>query len=204
MNISPEDQPYQPKSFAFTPENQAMTQKIIARYPAGRHHSAVMPILDLVQRQEGWVPLAAMNLVADMLDMAPMRVYEVATFYTMFNLKPVGRHHIQVCTNLSCQLRGADAVMHVCQKELGIGLGDVTEDGTFSLVEVECLGACVNAPVVWIDDDFYEDVAPDSMKKILDAFKKGETPKPGPQIDRQNSAPAGGLTSLTSLSAGEA
>jgi len=194
--VHPDKEPWQPKSFAFTAESLAQADKIIRRYPEGRQHSAVMPLLDIVQRQEGWVPLAAMKVVAEKLDMAPIRVYEVATFYTMFHLKPVGKHHIQVCTNLPCRLRGADEVGEACKKHLGIGYGETTKDGKFSLAEVECLGACVNAPVAWIGDDYYEDLDTENVKKVLDAFKKGETPKPGSQTGRQTSAPAGGPTTL--------
>jgi NADH-quinone oxidoreductase E subunit len=200
-SMHPEDQPWQPKSFTFSEANLSQAKKIITRYPEGRQQSAVMPILDIVQRQEGWVSMAAMNLVADMLDMAPMRVYEVATFYTMFHLKPVGKVHVQVCTNLPCQLRGSDHVVHACKKELGIGVGETTADGSFSLAEVECLGACVNAPVIWIGDDFYEDLDADSTVKMIEAFKRGETPKAGSQTGRQTSAPAGGLTSLNTKEA---
>lgn len=196
MSIRPEDQPWQPKSFAFKKEGLEFANKIIKRYPEGRQQSAVMPLLDIVQRQEGWVSMAAMHVVAEMLDMAPMRVYEVATFYTMFHLKPVGKVHVQVCTNVPCQLRGSDDVVHTCRKELGIGLGETTADGKFSLAEVECLGACVNAPVIWIGDDFYEDLDAASTKKMIEAFKKGETPKAGSQTGRQTSAPAGGPTTL--------
>ena len=199
MSIRPEDQPWQPKSFAFKKEGLEFANKIIKRYPEGRQQSAVMPLLDIVQRQEGWVSMAAMHVVAEMLDMAPMRVYEVATFYTMFHLKPVGKVHVQVCTNLPCQLRGSDEVVHACQKELGIGLGETTADGKFSLAEVECLGACVNAPVIWIGDDFYEDLDAASTKKMIEAFKKGETPKAGSQTGRQTSAPAGGPTTLSKV-----
>jgi len=197
MTVSPENEPFQPASFAFSAENLATAEKIIGRYPEGRQQSAVMPLLDLAQRQEGWVSMAAMHVVGEMLDMAPIRVYEVATFYTMFNLKPVGKHHVQVCTNLPCRLRGSDAVVETCKKELGVGLGETTKDGQFTLSECECLGACVNAPAVWIGDDYYEDLDPDSTKKVLDALKKGEIPKAGSQSGRQTSAPAGGLTSLT-------
>jgi len=199
MSIRPEDQPWQPKSFAFKKEGLEFANKIIKRYPEGRQQSAVMPLLDIVQRQEGWVSMAAMHVVAEMLDMAPMRVYEVATFYTMFHLKPVGKVHVQVCTNLPCQLRGSDEVVHACQKELGIGLGETTADGKFSLAEVECLGACVNAPVIWIGDDFYEDLDAANTKKMIEAFKKGETPKAGSQTGRQTSAPAGGPTTLSKV-----
>jgi NADH-quinone oxidoreductase subunit E/NADH dehydrogenase (ubiquinone) flavoprotein 2 len=201
MSIRPEDQPWQPKSFAFKKEGLEFANKIIKRYPEGRQQSAVMPLLDIVQRQEGWVSMAAMHVVAEMLDMAPMRVYEVATFYTMFHLKPVGKVHVQVCTNLPCQLRGSDAVVHACEKHLGIGMGQTTEDGKFSLAEVECLGACVNAPVIWIGDDYYEDLDAESTVKMIEAFKRGETPKAGPQNGRQTSAPIGGPTTLNSKEA---
>jgi NADH-quinone oxidoreductase E subunit len=188
--------PLQPASFAFTPDNQVKAKLLISRYPAGRQRSAVLPLLDLVQRQEGWVPLAAMHVLADMLDIPQMAVYEVATFYTMYNLSPVGKHHLQVCTNLPCQLRGSDDVLDACKKALGIGVGETTPDGQFTLAEVECLGACVNAPVVWIADDYYEDVDSGIMTKILESLKKGETPKAGSQIGRLTSAPVGGPTTL--------
>lgn len=187
----------QPASFAFTAENLAKAKAIIAKYPAGRQRSAVMPLLDLAQRQEGWVTRAAMEVVAEMLDMPPILVYEVATFYTMYNLKPVGKHHIQVCTNVPCQLRGADEVVAACRKELGIGLGETTPDGQFSLAEVECLAACVNAPVIWIADDYYEDLDADSTRKLIQALKRGEMPKAGSQTGRQGSAPVGGPITLT-------
>ncbi len=190
-------EPAQPKSFAFSAENLAKAKATIAKYPAGRQKSAVLPLLDLAQRQEGWVTRAAMDAVADMLEMAPILVYEVATFYSMFNLKPVGKHHVQVCTNVPCQLRGADKVLDACRGELGIGLGEVTADGQFSLAEVECLAACVNAPVIWLADDYYEDLDADSTRKLLQALKRGETPKPGSQIGRQGSAPVGGPITLT-------
>ena len=190
-------EPVQPANFAFTAENLAKAKATIAKYPPGRQRSAVLPLLDLAQRQEGWVTRAAMDVVAEMLDMAPILVYEVATFYSMYHLKPVGKHHIEVCTNVPCQLRGADDVLAACRSELGIGLGEVTADGQFSLAEVECLAACVNAPVIWVADDFYEDLDADSTKKLLQALKRGETPKPGSQSGRQGSAPAGGPLTLT-------
>jgi len=148
----------------------------------------VIGVLDLAQRQQGWLPRVAMNEVAKLLDMAPIRVYEIATFYTMFQLKPRGKHLLQVCTTTPCWLRGSEAVMKVCEQ--------AADGETFSVQEVECLGGCVNAPVVQINDDFYEDLDADSMKKVLDAFRRGETPKPGPQVDRQTSAPVGGPTTL--------
>ncbi len=186
----------QPASFAFSEANQEKVRAIIAKYPEGRQQSAVMPLLDLAQRQEGWVSQAIMDHVASILSMAPIRVYEVATFYTMFNLKPVGKYHVQVCTNLPCMLRGSDDVAHACKKTLGVEFGETTSDGLFTLSEVECLGACVNAPMVQINDDYYEDLDADSTARILETLKKGEMPKPGPQSGRINSAPVGGPTTL--------
>lgn len=189
----------QPASFAFTEESMVKARAVIAKYPEGRQQSAVMPLLDLAQRQEGWVSQAAMDYIADMLGMPPMRVYEVATFYTMFQLKPVGKHHVQVCTNLPCWLRGSDNVAHSCKSTLGIGFGETTSDGLFTLSEMECLGACTNAPMMQIGDDFYEDLDEESTRKILEALKRGETPKAGPQNGRINSAPLGGPTTLTEI-----
>jgi NADH-quinone oxidoreductase E subunit len=187
----------QPTSFAFKPEFLERATRIIAKYPAGRQASAVMPLLDLAQRQEGWVTKPAIDVIAQMLAMPSIRVLEVATFYTMFELHPVGKHHIQVCTNLPCQLRGSDAVVHACKEKLGIGLGERTADGQFSLMEVECAGACVNAPMAQIGDDYFEDVDGASISKIIDALKRGEKPKAGPQNGRVNSAPLGTFSSLT-------
>jgi NADH dehydrogenase (ubiquinone) flavoprotein 2 len=190
----------QPAAFAFTPENRAAADQIIAKYPAGRQASAVLPLLDLAQRQAGgWLPRAAMDHVAHVLAMAPIRVYEVATFYTMFNLKPVGRYHVQVCTTTPCWLRNSDAVVDACRKKLGIELGETTADQLFTLGEVECLGACVNAPMMQINDDFYEDLDARSTEAILDALARGEKPKPGSQIGRLTSAPASGPTTLTTI-----
>jgi NADH-quinone oxidoreductase subunit E/NADH dehydrogenase (ubiquinone) flavoprotein 2 len=191
---------YEPESFAFTPEYLEKAKAFIAKYPAGRQQSAVMPLLDLAQRQEGWVSRAAMEVIAEMLDMAPIRVEEVATFYTMYNRKPVGKFHVQVCTNLPCMLRGSDDVVAAAKAALGVDFGDMTADGLFTLSEVECLGACVNAPMMQINDDYYEDLDAASTKAVLEAFKRGETPKPGPQNGRQFSCPAGGPSSLTELS----
>jgi NADH-quinone oxidoreductase subunit E/NADH dehydrogenase (ubiquinone) flavoprotein 2 len=183
--------------FVFSEENARQAQVFIARYPAGRQRSAILPLLDLVQRQEGWVSMAAMHAVAEMLDMAPMRVYEVATFYTMFQLKPIGRHHVQVCTNLPCMLRGSAEVVETCERALGIRFGETTPDGLFTLSESECLGACVNAPAAWIGEDYYEDLDPINTKALIEALRRGEVPKPGSQTGRQTSAPAGGPTTLT-------
>jgi NADH-quinone oxidoreductase E subunit len=189
----------QPTSFAFSEANLAEARKHIAKYPKGRQASAVMPLLWLAQYQEGWVSRAAMDVIAGMLEMAPIRVYEVATFYTMYNLKPVGKHLIQVCRTTPCWLRGSDGLTDACKKKLGIGLKETTKDGKFTLMEVECLGACVNAPMVQINDDFYEDLTPESLGKVLDELAAGRKPKVGPQIDRLNSAPVGGMTTLKDL-----
>ena len=195
----------QPESFAFTAENLEKAKAFIAKYPEGKQNSACMPLLDLAQRQhDGWLPRAAMDYVADMLGMAPIRVYEVATFYTMYNLKPVGKHHVQVCTNISCLLKGSDDVVHACKNKLGINPGETTEDGEFTLVEVECLGACTNAPMMQINDDYYEDLDAGSTEAVLDALSKGEAPKTGPQSDRKGCEPAGGLTTLKDQQGGGA
>ena len=188
----------QPESFAFAPDVLARAKRIIAKYPPGRQASAVIPLLDLAQRQEGWVSRPAIEAVAAMLEMPVIRVLEVATFYTMFNLAPVGKHHVQVCTSLSCILRGANDVVRACKDKLHIGVGGVTADGKFSLAEVECAGACVNAPVIAVNDDYYEDLDAASMAKLLDAFARGETPPHGSVIGRSGSAPVGQPTSLTS------
>jgi NADH-quinone oxidoreductase E subunit len=189
----------QPTSFAFNDASLAEAKKHIAKYPQGRQASAVMPLLWLAQYQEGWVSRAAMDVIADMLEMAPIRVYEVSTFYTMYNLKPVGKHLIQVCRTTPCWLRGSDALTDACKKKLGIGLTETTADGKFTLVEVECLGACVNAPMVQINDDFYEDLTAETLGKVLDELAAGRKPKVGPQIDRLNSAPVGGHQTLKDI-----
>jgi len=188
----------QPAHFEFTPETKAAADKIIAKYPRGRQASAVIPLLDLAQRQHGgWLPRAAMDHVAKVLAMAPIRVYEVATFYTMFNLQPVGRYHVQVCTTTPCWLRDSDTVLETCRRKLGIDVGGTTADQLFTLSEVECLGACVNAPMMQINDDYYEDLDARSTEAILDALARGQNPKPGPQTGRITSAPASGPTTLT-------
>ncbi|TXH34666.1 MAG: NADH-quinone oxidoreductase subunit NuoE [Rhodospirillaceae bacterium] len=202
MSATDNNDVVQPANFAFTAENRAKADKIIARYPVGRQASAVLPLLDMAQRQAGgWLPRAAMDHVAQILDMAAIRVYEVATFYTMFNLKPVGKYLLQVCRTTPCWLRGADSMTETCKKKLGIGLKETTADGLFTLVEVECLGACVNAPVVQINDDFYEDLDAARFEQLLDDLKVGKKPAHGPQIDRLNSAPVGGATTLKDVAA---
>lgn len=186
--------------FVFTPENEAVAKKHIAKYPPGRQQSAVMPLLDLAQRQNGgWLTEAAIRYIAGYLSMPEIRVWEVASFYTMYNLKPVGRHFVQVCTTTPCWLRGSADVVKACEKHLGIAVGETTKDGLFTLKEVECLGACVNAPMMQIGDDYYEDLDADSTVRILKALAAGETPKPGPQSGRRTSEPHGGLTTLTTL-----
>lgn len=190
----------QPPSFEFTPENFKQAQKIIAKYPAGRQQSAVMPLLTLAQKQhENWIPKAAMDYIASILGMAPMRVYEVATFYTMYNLAPVGKHLVEVCTTTPCWLRGSDAIVEACEKHLGVKVGETTPDGRFTLKEAECLGACVNAPMMQIGDHYYEDLTTENVGKLLRSLSRGEAIAPGSQTGRQTSAPAGGLTTLTEL-----
>ena len=192
--------PEQPASVAFTPDFRSRTDAYIAKYPEGRQASAVLPLLDLAQRQHGWLPRAAMDHVAELLAMPVIRVYEVASFYTMLNTEPVGEHHVQVCRTTPCWLRGSDDITKACEKRLDINCGERSADGKFSLMEVECLGACVNAPMVQINDDFYEDLTPESAVEVLDALAKGETPQSGPQIERQTSAPEGALTTLKETS----
>lgn len=193
----------QPDKFVFDTGTQSKADQIISRYPPGRQASAVLPLLDLAQRQAGgWLPKAAMDHVARVLNMAPIRVYEVATFYTMYNLEPLGQNVVQVCTTTPCALRNCASVVQACREELGIEFGDTTEDGKFSLLEVECLGACVNAPMMQIGDDYFEDLDEISTKQILQALRNGDAPTPGPQSKRKGSEPAGGLTSLTDFKDG--
>jgi NADH-quinone oxidoreductase E subunit len=199
MNTHGEAPPVeQPDSFAFTPENLEKAKAYIAKYPPGRQQSAVLPLLDLAQRQSGnWLPRAAMDYVGDMLGMAHIRVYEVATFYTMFNLRPVGRWFLQACTTTPCWLRGSDDVVEACRKKLGIGIGETTDDGLFTLVEVECLGACVNAPILQVNDDFYEDLDGPKTETLLNSLSVNRQPPIGSTIGRQGSMAASGKTSLT-------
>lgn len=194
----------EPDSFAFDAESEAKIATILKRYPEGKQASAVIPLLYVAQRQMGrltqsaWVPRVAMDVIADRLSMPPIRVYEVATFYFMFNMKPIGRHHLQLCGTTPCMLRGSDDVLRACKDAGGLkGVGDTSADGVFTLTEVECLGACVNAPILQIDDDYHEDLDYESTVKLLEAFKRGERPKPGSAIGRMASAPAGEQTVLT-------
>jgi len=179
-------------SFAFTAENEARAGQIIARYPEGRQASAVIALLDLAQRQNGnWLSAEAIEYVANKLDMAPIRVHEVVSFYTMFNQKPVGKHFIQVCRTTPCWLRGSDDLTGTCLSKLGTKLGETSDDGLFTVVEVECLGACANAPMVQINDLYYEDLTPERMAGIIDDLKDGKEIPLGSQTGRQGSSPNG-------------
>ncbi|MAU67619.1 NADH-quinone oxidoreductase subunit NuoE [Hyphomonas sp.] len=184
-------------TFAFKPETEEKIAFWRNKYPAEKQRSAVIPMLWLAQKDnDGWLSEPAMREVADRLEMPYIRVYEVATFYTMFRLQPVGKYHVQLCGTTPCQLRGAEKLKEVCQQEIG-DIMYVTDDGRLSWEEVECLGACVNAPMVQINDDYYEDLTPETLSQILGKLKNGVEVAPGPQIDRVNSAPEGGATTLT-------
>lgn len=191
--------------FAFTPENEARARRIVDHYPAGRQASAVMALLDLAQRQnDNLLTIEAVEHVAGFLDMPRIRVMEVATFYTMYNLAPAGRTQVNVCTTTPCWLRGSDDIVAACREVLGIDIGEVTADGAFGLGEVECLGACVNAPVLQVGDDYYEDLDGARAREILQALLRGEKPACGSQTGRQASCPAGGPTTLTEMAAEKA
>ena len=186
----------QPQDFAFTAENRAWADKVIARYPEGRQASAVIPLLWRAQEQhDGWLPEPAVRYVGELLDMPYIRVYEIATFYTMFNLSPVGKHFVQLYGTTPCMLRGAEELKDVCRKKIGPER-KVSENGLFSWLEVECLGACVNAPMVQINSDYFEDLTPDSLTTLLNKLEAGVGVKPGPQSNRQFSAPPGGPKTL--------
>jgi NADH-quinone oxidoreductase subunit E len=192
----------EPASFAFDAESEAQIARVLARYPAGKQASATIPLLYIVQRQMGrqtgsaWVPKVAMDAVAERLGMPPIRVYEVATFYFMFNMKPIGKFHLQLCGTTPCMLRGSDDVLRACHDAAQVKVGQTSADGLFTLTEVECLGACVNAPVLQVDDDYYEDLDYDRTVALIEALKRGERPKPGSTIGRQASAPEGGPLTL--------
>lgn len=196
----------QPASFAFDDESEAEIAHIVTKYPPGKQASAVLPALYVAQRQmkrqtgSAWVPVKAMDAVGHRLGMPPIRVYEVATFYLMFNTKPIGTYHLQVCTTTPCWLRGSDAVTDACRAATGIkGWGETSDDGMFTMTEVECVGACVNAPVLQVDDDYYEDMDAEKVNTLLAALRRGERPPPGSMIGRQTSAPEGGPVTLTTL-----
>jgi NADH-quinone oxidoreductase subunit E len=192
--------------FDWTGDNAAKAREIIGRYPAGRQRSAVMPLLDLAQRQvgaeentQGWLPLPVIEFVARALDMPVMRVFEVATFYTMYNIAPIGRFHVQVCGTTPCMLRGSDDILAAC-KARGLKKGHTTPDGLFTLTEVECMGNCASAPMVQINDDNYEDLTPEDMTRILDELAAGRQPKTGTQAPgRHTVEPLGGVTTLAAM-----
>ncbi|TCZ57169.1 complex I 24 kDa subunit family protein [Roseicella aquatilis] len=193
----------QPESFSFDEESNQAIEKIVARYPAGKQASAVIPLLYIVQRQmkrqtgSAWVPTKGMDAVAERLGMAPIRVYEVATFYFMFNTRPIGKIHLQVCGTTPCWLRGSEEVFKACKDAAHVpGYGQTSADGLFTLTEVECLGGCVNAPILQVDDDYYEDLDYESTVRLIEALKRGERPAPGSVIGRQTSAPVGGPLTL--------
>ncbi len=197
---------HQPTEFAFDAQSESEIAAQVAKYPAGKQASAVIAALYIVQKQmkrqtgSAWVPRVAMDAVAARLGMPPIRVYEVATFYFMFNTKPVGRYHLQVCTTTPCWLRGSDEVEAACRKATGIkGWGETSADGLFTMTQVECLGACVNAPILQVDDDFYEDMDGKAVEELLAALARGERPTPGSVTGRQTSAPEGGPTTLLSI-----
>jgi len=184
--------------FEFTAENKSRAEAIMSIYPDGHKRAAVIPLLDLAQRQNGgWLPIAAMHHVAEFIGMPRMRVYEVATFYTMFIRQPVGKYHVQICTTTPCWLRGSDEILEAIKKNIGVGVGGTSQDKMFTLSEVECLGACVNAPMVQINDDYYEDLTVKDMDEILNDLRAGKVPPKGPRSGRFAAEPFGGLTSLT-------
>ncbi|CAH1961935.1 unnamed protein product [Acanthoscelides obtectus] len=191
---TPEDNP--DIKFEFTPENKKRAEAIMAIYPEGHKRAAMIPLLDLAQRQYGWLPISAMHHVADILNLPKMRVYEVATFYTMFMRKPTGKYHVQVCTTTPCWLRGSDEILEACKKSLGIEVGETSKDMMWTLSEVECLGACVNAPMVQINDDYYEDLTVKDTEEILSDLKSDKKPAPGPRSGRYAAEPIGEPTSL--------
>ncbi|KAB5554710.1 thioredoxin-like [2Fe-2S] ferredoxin-domain-containing protein [Coniochaeta sp. 2T2.1] len=202
---TPDNNPSIP--FKFTPQNEKLIAEILKRYPPQYKKAAVMPMLDLGQRQHGFTSISVMNEVARLLEMPPMRVYEVASFYTMYNRTPVGKFHVQACTTTPCQLGGcgSDAIVRAISEQLGIKQGETTPDNLFTFIEVECLGACANAPMIQINDDYYEDLTPETVKSLLAALKESaadvskaaSVPKPGPLSGRQTCENAAGLTSLT-------
>ncbi|PPR18352.1 MAG: NADH-quinone oxidoreductase chain 2 [Alphaproteobacteria bacterium MarineAlpha9_Bin7] len=191
----------QPTSFFFNGDNKLETEKIISQYPDGKQASALLPLLDLAQRQQGgWLPQVAIRYVASLLDVPEIRAFEVASFYTMFNLSPRGKFLIQFCRTTPCWLRGGDDVRTACSKHLGIGVGETTSDGLFTLMEVECLGACVNAPIIQINDDYYEDLDPGNMAYLLDSLRTGVAVNVGTQNpNRRFSEPEAGLTTLNEI-----
>lgn len=192
MSISPDVD-----SFAFTPESEAEARGHVAKYPDARKASAVLPLLHLAQRQHGgWLPKAALDYVADYLEMPKIRVYEVATFYDMYNTEPTAPCQIRICTTTPCWLCGSDDIVKAVETALGCKVGQNSADGRFYLREFECLGACANAPMMWVDDDYYEDLTAETATAVIEALKRGEKPTPGPQNGRSGAMPEGGKTTL--------
>ena len=198
----------EPTTFAFDAESHTAIEAAIAKYPAGKQASAVLPLLHIAQGQmsratgSAWIPVVAMDAVAAALDMPPIRVYEIATFYLMFNTKPIGRYHLQICGTTPCWLRGSDEVARACREATGIkAYGETSADGLFTMTEVECLGGCVNAPILQVDDDYYEDMDAARTTELLAALRRGEKPKRGSTIGRIGSAPEGGPLTLTTTPA---
>ncbi len=207
----PSDPPGEPAQFAFDEPSEHEIGLILSKYPPSRKASAVLPLLYLAQRQmarasgSAWVPRVAMDVIAARLGMAPIRVYEVATFYLMFNTTPIGRFHLQVCGTTPCWLRGSDEVTRACRDESGLtGWKQTSADGVFTMSEVECLGACVNAPILQVDDDYYEDLDYDRTRALLQALRRGERPRPGSTTGRMTSAPEGGPTTLLAVESTDA
>ena len=184
------------ESFAFTADNLKTAKAVVAKYPEGRQQSAVMPLLDLAQRQLGWTSPAVIEYVADFLSLPAIRVWEVASFYTMYYREPVGKYRLHVCTTTPCWLLGSDEVVRVCKEKTGLDFGETDEQGLFTLLEVECLGACVNAPILQVNDDYYEDLDAGRTASLLDALAADRAPPAGTLTERLNSAPEGGKTTL--------
>eukprot|EP00010_Vexillifera_abyssalis_P008908 CAMPEP_0201544624 /NCGR_PEP_ID=MMETSP0173_2-20130828/1262_1 /ASSEMBLY_ACC=CAM_ASM_000268 /TAXON_ID=218659 /ORGANISM="Vexillifera sp., Strain DIVA3 564/2" /LENGTH=252 /DNA_ID=CAMNT_0047952813 /DNA_START=30 /DNA_END=788 /DNA_ORIENTATION=+ len=194
----PSDHNNESTPFDFTPENYEKAKEIMKKYPKGYEKAATLPLLDLAQRQVGWVPVAAMHKIAKILGTTKMEVYETCTFYTMFNREPVGKYHLQLCTTTPCMIRDSTSILKAIESHLGIKPGQTTDDGLFTLNEVECLGACVNAPMIQINDDYYEDLTPETMVRVLEDLQQGKKPTVGVQSGKRlNCEPEGGLTSLT-------
>ena len=192
----------QPSSFEFSNENKIKIDEILKKYPDSKKKSAVMPLLYIAQRQNNnWIPLAAIQLIADMLETAYIKVYEVATFYTMYNLAPVGKYFVQVCTTTPCMIRGSGKVVEMCKKHISEKQGHVNKELDSSWIEVECLGACVNAPMVQINEDYYEDLNAEKAEKIFNSFKEGTLPKIGSQSGRRGSEPVQNRTTLLNKNA---
>ncbi len=190
----------QPKAFEFSSSNLTIIESLINKYPMGKKASAILPVLDLAQRQnDNWLSLAAIKVVSEILEMPMVKILEVVTFYTMYNLSPVGKHVLQVCTTTPCWLRGSDQIYKSCKEKLGINFGETTKDREFTLVEVECLGACANAPVVQINDDYYEDLDKKKTEKIINQIQKGAKPKPGSYRGRTNSEPENNRKTLMDI-----